>query len=131
MVAPHSPQTCSYISFLGTFLTCFELCANWLCSFGLNSIVIFCFIFRSPHEKKKRRSHSHTKSKARSHSPSMSPGKQTIHKNSAHSASLSPVESRGSSQERSRQLYLLLVQSFVFCFIALQNRPRAVDKLKQ
>lgn len=53
---------------------------------------------RSPHEKKKRRSHSHTKSKARSHSPSASPSK---HKNSTHSASVSPVESRGSSQERS------------------------------
>ncbi|KAM6423521.1 splicing factor, suppressor of white-apricot homolog isoform 3-T3 [Liasis olivaceus] len=56
---------------------------------------------RSPHEKKKRRSHSHTKSKARSHSPSISPGKQSAHKNSSHSASISPVESRGSSQERS------------------------------
>ncbi|CAI5797289.1 splicing factor, suppressor of white-apricot homolog isoform X1 [Podarcis lilfordi] len=56
---------------------------------------------RSPHEKKKRRSHSHTKSKARSHSPSISPGKQSAHKNSTHSASVSPVESRGSSQERS------------------------------
>ncbi|XP_070807401.1 splicing factor, suppressor of white-apricot homolog isoform X4 [Pituophis catenifer annectens] len=56
---------------------------------------------RSPHEKKKRRSHSHLKSKARSHSPSVSPGKQPAHKNSSHSASISPVESRGSSQERS------------------------------
>ncbi|XP_058014052.1 splicing factor, suppressor of white-apricot homolog isoform X1 [Ahaetulla prasina] len=56
---------------------------------------------RSPHEKKKRRSHSHIKSKARSHSPSVSPGKQPTHKNSSHSASISPVESRGSSQERS------------------------------
>ncbi|XP_061458303.1 splicing factor, suppressor of white-apricot homolog isoform X2 [Rhineura floridana] len=56
---------------------------------------------RSPHEKKKRRSHSHTKSKARSHSPSVSPGKPSAHKNSTHSASVSPVESRGSSQERS------------------------------
>ncbi|XP_026543347.1 splicing factor, suppressor of white-apricot homolog [Notechis scutatus] len=56
---------------------------------------------RSPHEKKKRRSHCHVKSKARSHSPSVSPGKQPAHKNSSHSASISPVESRGSSQERS------------------------------
>ncbi|XP_053862846.1 splicing factor, suppressor of white-apricot homolog isoform X3 [Malaclemys terrapin pileata] len=58
---------------------------------------------RSPHEKKKkRRSRSCTKSKARSHSPSMSPGKQSAHKNSVHSTSVSPVESRESSQERSR-----------------------------
>ncbi|KAF7240709.1 hypothetical protein EYD10_12644, partial [Varanus komodoensis] len=56
---------------------------------------------RSPHEKKKRRSHSHTKSKARSHSPSASPGKQSVHKNTTHSTSVSPVESRESSQERS------------------------------
>ncbi|XP_063171847.1 splicing factor, suppressor of white-apricot homolog isoform X1 [Candoia aspera] len=56
---------------------------------------------RSPHDKKKRRTHSHAKSKARSHSPSISPGKQSAHKNSSHSASISPVESRGSSQERS------------------------------
>ncbi|XP_028904446.1 splicing factor, suppressor of white-apricot homolog isoform X3 [Ornithorhynchus anatinus] len=56
---------------------------------------------RSPHEKKKkRRSRSRTKSKARS--PSGSPSKQSAHKNSAHSASISPVESRESSQERSR-----------------------------
>ncbi|XP_054853049.1 splicing factor, suppressor of white-apricot homolog isoform X2 [Eublepharis macularius] len=61
---------------------------------------------RSPHEKKKRRSHSHTKSKARSHSPSISPGKQSALKNAAHSASVSPVESRGSSQERSRGVSL-------------------------
>ncbi|XP_050779452.1 splicing factor, suppressor of white-apricot homolog isoform X6 [Gopherus flavomarginatus] len=58
---------------------------------------------RSPHEKKKkRRSRSCTKSKARSHSPSMSPGKQSTHKNSVHSTSVSPVESRESSQERCR-----------------------------
>ncbi|XP_006874125.1 PREDICTED: splicing factor, suppressor of white-apricot homolog [Chrysochloris asiatica] len=56
---------------------------------------------RSPHEKKKkRRSRSRTKSKARSQSAS--PGKQSAHGTSAHSASISPVESRGSSQERSR-----------------------------
>nr|XP_056715504.1 splicing factor, suppressor of white-apricot homolog [Euleptes europaea] len=61
---------------------------------------------RSPHEKKKRRSHSHTKSKARSHSPSISPGKQSALKNATHSASVSPVESRGSSQERSRGVSL-------------------------
>ncbi|XP_048371034.1 splicing factor, suppressor of white-apricot homolog isoform X3 [Sphaerodactylus townsendi] len=61
---------------------------------------------RSPHEKKKRRSHSHTKSKARSHSPSVSPGKQSALKNATHSASVSPVESRGSSQERSRGVSL-------------------------
>ncbi|XP_060105067.1 splicing factor, suppressor of white-apricot homolog isoform X2 [Heteronotia binoei] len=61
---------------------------------------------RSPHEKKKRRSHSHTKSKARSHSPSVSPGKQAALKNATHSASVSPVESRGSSQERSRGVSL-------------------------
>ncbi|KAL8180240.1 UNVERIFIED_CONTAM: hypothetical protein K2H54_015676 [Gekko kuhli] len=61
---------------------------------------------QSPHEKKKRRSHSHTKSKARSHSPSISPGKQSALKNATHSASVSPVESRGSSQERSRGVSL-------------------------
>ncbi|XP_060641619.2 splicing factor, suppressor of white-apricot homolog isoform X1 [Anolis sagrei] len=55
---------------------------------------------RSPSERKKRRSHSHSKSKARSHSPSISPSKQLVYKNSTHSASVSPVESRGSSQER-------------------------------
>ncbi|XP_004385067.1 splicing factor, suppressor of white-apricot homolog isoform X4 [Trichechus manatus latirostris] len=56
---------------------------------------------RSPHEKKKkRRSRSRTKSKARSQSGS--PSKQSAHRMSAHSASISPVESRGSSQERSR-----------------------------
>ncbi|KAM6155521.1 splicing factor, suppressor of white-apricot homolog isoform 2-T2 [Rhynchocyon petersi] len=56
---------------------------------------------RSPHEKKKkRRSRSRTKSKARSQSAS--PSKQAAHRTSAHSASISPVESRGSSQERSR-----------------------------
>uniref|UniRef100_G3TDB0 Splicing factor, suppressor of white-apricot homolog n=1 Tax=Loxodonta africana TaxID=9785 RepID=G3TDB0_LOXAF len=56
---------------------------------------------RSPHEKKKkRRSRSRTKSKARSQSTS--PSKQSTHRTSAHSASISPVESRGSSQERSR-----------------------------
>ncbi|NXV81507.1 SFSWA protein, partial [Atlantisia rogersi] len=58
---------------------------------------------KSPHEKKKkRRSRSRTKSKARSPSPSMSPGKPSTHKNSVHSTSVSPVESRESSQERSR-----------------------------
>ncbi|XP_064889426.1 splicing factor, suppressor of white-apricot homolog isoform X2 [Columba livia] len=58
---------------------------------------------KSPHEKKKkRRSRSRTKSKARSPSPSTSPGKPSTHKNSVHSASVSPVESRESSQERSR-----------------------------
>ncbi|XP_024832951.1 splicing factor, suppressor of white-apricot homolog isoform X6 [Bos javanicus] len=53
---------------------------------------------RSPHEKKKkRRSRSRTKSKAGSQpaSPSKQPARR-------HSASISPVESRGSSQERSR-----------------------------
>ncbi|XP_050603644.1 splicing factor, suppressor of white-apricot homolog isoform X4 [Macaca thibetana thibetana] len=59
---------------------------------------------RSPHEKKKkRRSRSRTKSKARSQS--VSPSKQAAPRPaapSAHSASVSPVESRGSSQERSR-----------------------------
>ncbi|XP_044529046.1 splicing factor, suppressor of white-apricot homolog isoform X3 [Gracilinanus agilis] len=56
---------------------------------------------RSPHEKKKkRRSRSRPKSKARSQS--VSPSKQAAHKNSAHSTSISPVESRESSQERSR-----------------------------
>ncbi|XP_069353110.1 splicing factor, suppressor of white-apricot homolog isoform X5 [Eulemur rufifrons] len=59
---------------------------------------------RSPHEKKKkRRSRSRTKSKARSQSAS--PSKQAAPRPAApaaHSASISPVESRGSSQERSR-----------------------------
>ncbi|XP_036777742.2 splicing factor, suppressor of white-apricot homolog isoform X3 [Manis pentadactyla] len=56
---------------------------------------------RSPHEKKKRRrSRSRTKSKAGSQSTS--PSKQAPRRHSAHSASISPVESRGSSQERSR-----------------------------
>ncbi|XP_059978011.1 splicing factor, suppressor of white-apricot homolog isoform X2 [Lagenorhynchus albirostris] len=53
---------------------------------------------RSPHEKKKkRRSRSRTKSKAGSQPAS--PSKQAARR---HSASISPVESRGSSQERSR-----------------------------
>ncbi|XP_019797934.1 splicing factor, suppressor of white-apricot homolog isoform X2 [Tursiops truncatus] len=53
---------------------------------------------RSPHEKKKkRRSRSRTKSKAGSQPTS--PSKQAARR---HSASISPVESRGSSQERSR-----------------------------
>ncbi|XP_032327621.1 splicing factor, suppressor of white-apricot homolog isoform X3 [Camelus ferus] len=52
----------------------------------------------SPHEKKKkRRSRSRTKSKAGSQPAS--PSKQATRR---HSASISPVESRGSSQERSR-----------------------------
>ncbi|XP_032953624.1 splicing factor, suppressor of white-apricot homolog isoform X2 [Rhinolophus ferrumequinum] len=52
----------------------------------------------SPHEKKKkRRSRSRTKPKAGSRS--VSPSKQATHR---HSASISPMESRGSSQERSR-----------------------------
>lgn len=56
---------------------------------------------RSPHEKKKkRRSRSRTKSKAESRATS--PSKQAPRRHSAHSASVSPVESRGSSQERSR-----------------------------
>ncbi|XP_066116954.1 splicing factor, suppressor of white-apricot homolog isoform X2 [Saccopteryx bilineata] len=54
----------------------------------------------SPHEKKKkRRSRSRTKSKAESRAAS--PSRQAP-RHSAHSASISPVESRGSSQERSR-----------------------------
>ncbi|XP_065595191.1 splicing factor, suppressor of white-apricot homolog isoform X4 [Cyrtonyx montezumae] len=58
---------------------------------------------KSPHEKKKkRRSRSRTKSRARSPSPTVSPGKPSTHKNSVHSNSVSPVESRESSQERSR-----------------------------
>uniref|UniRef100_A0A480XSG3 Splicing factor, suppressor of white-apricot homolog n=2 Tax=Sus scrofa TaxID=9823 RepID=A0A480XSG3_PIG len=53
---------------------------------------------RSPHEKKKkRRSRSRTKSKAGSQPAS--PSKQSARR---HSGSISPVESRGSSQERSR-----------------------------
>uniref|UniRef100_A0A8C0KFY7 Splicing factor, suppressor of white-apricot homolog n=1 Tax=Canis lupus dingo TaxID=286419 RepID=A0A8C0KFY7_CANLU len=56
---------------------------------------------RSPHEKKKkRRSRSRTESKAGSQSAS--PSKQATRRHTAHSASISPVESRGSSQERSR-----------------------------
>ncbi|KAM8817868.1 splicing factor, suppressor of white-apricot homolog isoform 3-T3 [Rhynchonycteris naso] len=55
---------------------------------------------RSPHEKKKkRRSRSRTKSRAESRAAS--PSRQAP-RHSAHSASISPVESRGSSQERSR-----------------------------
>ncbi|XP_041078743.1 splicing factor, suppressor of white-apricot homolog isoform X2 [Polyodon spathula] len=59
---------------------------------------------RSPHEKKKKRSSkSQIKSKAQSRSQSSSP-KQASNKKpaSAHSTSISPVESRDSSQERSR-----------------------------
>ncbi|XP_064424183.1 splicing factor, suppressor of white-apricot homolog isoform X2 [Latimeria chalumnae] len=57
---------------------------------------------RSPYEKKKkRRSRSRTKSKARSRSKSSSP-KRSSNKNAAHSTSISPVESRESSQDRSR-----------------------------
>ncbi|XP_016001477.2 splicing factor, suppressor of white-apricot homolog isoform X1 [Rousettus aegyptiacus] len=56
---------------------------------------------RSPHEKKKkRRSRSRTAAKAGSRPAS--PSKQAARRHSAHSASISPVESRGSSQERSR-----------------------------
>ncbi|XP_039077210.1 splicing factor, suppressor of white-apricot homolog isoform X2 [Hyaena hyaena] len=56
---------------------------------------------RSPHEKKKkRRSRSRTESKAGSQSAS--PSKQSTRRHAAHSASISPVESRGSSLERSR-----------------------------
>ncbi|XP_041083089.1 splicing factor, suppressor of white-apricot homolog isoform X3 [Polyodon spathula] len=58
----------------------------------------------SPHEKKKKRSSkSQIKSKAQSRSQSSSP-KQASNKKpvSAHSTSISPVESRDSSQERSR-----------------------------
>lgn len=66
---------------------------------------------RSPHEKKKkRRSRSRTKSRARSPSPSMSTEKPSTYKNSVHSTSVSPVESRESSQERSRYHALLLSQ---------------------
>ncbi|XP_030073685.1 splicing factor, suppressor of white-apricot homolog isoform X2 [Microcaecilia unicolor] len=57
---------------------------------------------RSPHEKKKRHSQSHSKSKPRLHTPSMSPSMQYENKNSVHSTSISPMESRESSQERSR-----------------------------
>nr|XP_033810112.1 splicing factor, suppressor of white-apricot homolog isoform X2 [Geotrypetes seraphini]XP_033810113.1 splicing factor, suppressor of white-apricot homolog isoform X2 [Geotrypetes seraphini] len=57
---------------------------------------------RSPREKKKRHSQSRNKSKPSSHSSSTSPGKQTENKNSVHSTSISPMESRESSQERSR-----------------------------
>ncbi|XP_029427447.1 splicing factor, suppressor of white-apricot homolog isoform X2 [Rhinatrema bivittatum] len=57
---------------------------------------------RSPHEKKKKQhSQSHTKSKPSSHSPSASPGMQPENKSSVRSASISPMESRESSQERS------------------------------
>lgn len=85
-------------------------------NFRLASVVLLKIFFnkifsshRSPHEKKKkRRSRSRTKSRARSPSPSMSPGKPSTHKNSVHSASVSPVESRESSQERSRYHALFL-----------------------
>ncbi|XP_075424759.1 splicing factor, suppressor of white-apricot homolog isoform X3 [Ascaphus truei] len=58
---------------------------------------------RSPHEnRKKKHSKSQTKSKARSGSPSYSPSKQGANRSAVHSASVSPMESRGSSQERYR-----------------------------
>ncbi|XP_036870041.2 splicing factor, suppressor of white-apricot homolog isoform X2 [Manis javanica] len=56
---------------------------------------------RSPHEKKKRR-RSRSRTKSKTGSQSASPSKQAPRRHSAHSASISPVESRGSSQERSR-----------------------------
>ncbi|XP_070076525.1 splicing factor, suppressor of white-apricot homolog isoform X4 [Equus asinus] len=56
---------------------------------------------RSPHEKKKKR-RSRSRTKAKAGSQSASPSKQATRRHSAHSASISPVESRGSSQERSR-----------------------------
>ncbi|XP_070076524.1 splicing factor, suppressor of white-apricot homolog isoform X4 [Equus caballus] len=55
----------------------------------------------SPHEKKKKR-RSRSRTKAKAGSQSASPSKQATRRHSAHSASISPVESRGSSQERSR-----------------------------
>ncbi|XP_043924698.1 splicing factor, suppressor of white-apricot homolog isoform X2 [Protopterus annectens] len=59
---------------------------------------------RSPGEKKKKKrtgSHSRSKPKSRSQTRSPSP-QQYSNKNSGHSASISPVESRESSQDRSR-----------------------------
>ncbi|XP_036159340.1 splicing factor, suppressor of white-apricot homolog isoform X3 [Myotis myotis] len=78
---------------------------------------------RSPHEKKKkRRSRSRTKSKAESRSAS--PSKQAPRRHSAHSASISPVESRGSSQERSRpQAAVRTASTLVVASLASQQRP--------
>ncbi|XP_043413212.1 splicing factor, suppressor of white-apricot homolog isoform X2 [Prionailurus bengalensis] len=56
---------------------------------------------RSPHEKKKKR-HSRSRTESKAGSQSASPSKQSARRHTAHSASISPVESRGSSLERSR-----------------------------
>ncbi|XP_030191709.1 splicing factor, suppressor of white-apricot homolog [Lynx canadensis] len=60
-----------------------------------------CFPYRSPHEKKKKR-HSRSRTESKAGSQSASPSKQSARRHTAHSASISPVESRGSSLERSR-----------------------------
>ncbi|KAM4708818.1 splicing factor, suppressor of white-apricot homolog isoform 3-T4 [Discoglossus pictus] len=55
----------------------------------------------SPHENKKKK-HSRSQSRPKAGSHSHSPSKQGANSSSMHSASISPVESRGSSQERYR-----------------------------
>ncbi|XP_018413858.1 PREDICTED: splicing factor, suppressor of white-apricot homolog isoform X2 [Nanorana parkeri] len=55
---------------------------------------------RSPHDNRKKR-HSRSESKTKVRSFSRSPSRQGAH-SSTHSTSISPVESRGSSQERYR-----------------------------
>ncbi|XP_053557839.1 splicing factor, suppressor of white-apricot homolog isoform X2 [Bombina bombina] len=57
----------------------------------------------SPHENKKKK-HSRSKSKPEAGSHSFSPSKQGANSSFVHSASISPVESRGSSQERFREV---------------------------
>ncbi|MEE6525228.1 hypothetical protein FKM82_025102 [Ascaphus truei] len=94
----------------------FILCAGVRPGFGALGNLIFFFSLplpyiciplyfscSSPHEnRKKKHSKSQTKSKARSGSPSYSPSKQGANRSAVHSASVSPMESRGSSQERYR-----------------------------
>ncbi|XP_077317902.1 splicing factor, suppressor of white-apricot homolog isoform X3 [Lithobates pipiens] len=56
---------------------------------------------RSPHENRKKK-HSRSESKSKARASSRSPSRHGTH-SSTHSTSISPVESRGSSQERYRE----------------------------
>ncbi|XP_078524116.1 splicing factor, suppressor of white-apricot homolog isoform X2 [Lissotriton helveticus] len=57
---------------------------------------------RSPQEKKKKKHSRSHESRTKSPMSYASPSRPSAYRNSAHSASVSPVESRGSSQERYR-----------------------------
>ncbi|XP_069476177.1 splicing factor, suppressor of white-apricot homolog isoform X2 [Ambystoma mexicanum] len=61
---------------------------------------------RSPQEKKKKKhSRSHAESRTRSPMSYASPSRQSSYRNSAHSSSVSPVESRSSSIDHSRGVF--------------------------